>query len=38
MIIKGIDGKPRLVNSPIDDNKPGKQRAVANHLGLWVKK
>ena len=38
MIIKGIDGKLRLVNSPIDDNKPGKQRAVANHLGLWVKK
>ncbi|MBI3163590.1 MAG: phosphodiester glycosidase family protein [Chloroflexi bacterium] len=38
MIFKGIDGKPRLVNSPIDQNVPGKQRAVANHLGLAAKK
>jgi len=38
MVIKGIDGKARVLNSPIDENIPGKQREVANHLGLYVKK
>ncbi len=37
MVIRGLDGNPRLLNSPIDENIPGKQRAVANHLGLLVK-
>jgi GH25 family lysozyme M1 (1,4-beta-N-acetylmuramidase)/uncharacterized protein YraI len=35
MVIKGLDGKARILNSPIDLNKPGKERAVANHLGLY---
>jgi exopolysaccharide biosynthesis protein len=34
MVIKGSDGKPRILNSPIDLNVPGKERSVANHLGL----
>jgi GH25 family lysozyme M1 (1,4-beta-N-acetylmuramidase)/uncharacterized protein YgiM (DUF1202 family) len=38
MVIKGSDGKARVVNSPIDLNVPGKQREVANHLGLYIKK
>jgi exopolysaccharide biosynthesis protein len=38
MIIKGADGKTRILNSPIDQNTPGKERAVANHLGLYIKK
>jgi uncharacterized protein YgiM (DUF1202 family) len=38
MIIRGVDGKARLLNSPIDQNIPGKQRSVANHLGLYIKK
>ena len=38
MVIKGVDGKPRILNQPIDMNVPGKERAVANHLGLLVKK
>lgn len=38
MVIKGADGKPRVLNSPIDLNVPGKERAVANHLGLLIKK
>ncbi|HQX02061.1 MAG TPA: phosphodiester glycosidase family protein, partial [Anaerolineales bacterium] len=38
MVIKGADGKPRVLNSPIDMNVPGRQRAVANHLGLYIKK
>ena len=37
MVIKGIDGKARILNSPIDQNIPGKERAVANHLGLYIK-
>jgi exopolysaccharide biosynthesis protein len=38
MVIKGIDGKARIINSPIDQNIPGKERSVANHLGLYIKK
>ena len=38
MVIKGADGKARILNSPIDQNVPGKERAVANHLGLYIKK
>ncbi len=38
MVIKGSDEKPRVLNSPIDLNVPGKERAVANHLGLYIKK
>jgi GH25 family lysozyme M1 (1,4-beta-N-acetylmuramidase)/uncharacterized protein YraI len=37
MIIKGVDGNARILNSPIDQNVPGKERAVANHLGLYIK-
>jgi hypothetical protein len=39
MVIKGIvDGKARLLNSPIDQNIKGKERLVANHLGLYLRK
>ncbi len=37
LIIKGIDGEARILNSPIDQNIPGKERSVANHLGLLVR-
>jgi len=37
MAIKGFDGKARVLNSPIDMNKTGKERPVANHLGLFIK-
>ncbi len=37
MVIKGFDGKARVLNSPIDMGKPGRERPVANHLGLLVK-
>jgi exopolysaccharide biosynthesis protein len=37
MVIKGFDGKARVLNSPIDMAIPGRERAVANHLGLLVK-
>jgi GH25 family lysozyme M1 (1,4-beta-N-acetylmuramidase) len=38
MVIKGVDGKARVLNSPIDESVPGKEREVANHLGLYIKK
>jgi exopolysaccharide biosynthesis protein len=38
LVIKGADGKPRVLNTPIDDNLPGKERSVANHLGIFIKK
>ncbi len=38
MVIKGVDGTSRVLNSPIDQNIAGKERGVANHLGLFVKK
>jgi len=37
MVIKGVDGKTRILNSPIDQNIPGKERSVANHLGLYLR-
>jgi GH25 family lysozyme M1 (1,4-beta-N-acetylmuramidase)/uncharacterized protein YraI len=38
MVIKGMDGKPRILNIPVDQNIPGKQCAVANHLGIIIRK
>ena len=38
MVIEGVDRLPRILNTPIDDNNPGQERAVANHLGISLKK
>lgn len=35
LVIAGPDG-PRVLNSPIDNNIPGRERPVANHLGLYA--
>lgn len=37
MIVKGADGKPRAVNKLMNDNIPGNEREVANHLGAFIK-
>jgi exopolysaccharide biosynthesis protein len=37
MIVKGVDGKPRAVNKLMEANIPGQERAVANHLGVFIK-
>jgi exopolysaccharide biosynthesis protein len=37
MILKGVDGKARAVNKLMDENIPGKERAVGNHLGIFIK-
>jgi exopolysaccharide biosynthesis protein len=38
MVIQGADGQPHVVNTPIDNNVPGQERAVGNHLGIGLKK
>jgi hypothetical protein len=38
LVIEGVDRLPRILNTPIDDNNPGQERAVANHLGISLKK
>jgi len=37
MVIQGEDGKPVILNSPIDLYIPGRERPVANHFGVYVK-
>ncbi|GAB4484146.1 MAG: hypothetical protein OHK0031_08110 [Anaerolineales bacterium] len=37
LVIRGVDGAPRVLNRPIDGNAPGKERAVGNHLGIFAK-
>ena len=37
MVIEGEDGLPRILNSPIDNYIPGRERPVANHLGIYIK-
>jgi hypothetical protein len=36
LVIEGEDGKPRVMNSPIDNYIPGRERPVANHFGVFV--
>jgi GH25 family lysozyme M1 (1,4-beta-N-acetylmuramidase)/uncharacterized protein YraI len=38
MVIEGVDGRPRLLNTPVNENTPGRERAVANHLGIALKR
>ena len=35
LVVQGPLG-PRVLNSPIDNNIPGRERAVGNHLGIFV--
>jgi uncharacterized protein YgiM (DUF1202 family) len=38
MVVEGRDGRPSVVNTLIDEGVPGRERAVANHLGIFIKK
>ncbi len=38
MVIAGADGQPSVLNSPIDNYIPGRERPVANHFGVFVLK
>lgn len=37
LVIEGSDGKPRLLNSPIDSYIPGRERPVGTHLGIYIR-
>jgi len=36
MVVEGKDGGPVILNSPIDNYIPGRERPVANHFGVFV--
>jgi len=37
LVVEGADGRPRLLNSPIHGRvPPGRERPVANHLGVFA--
>jgi len=36
MVIAGADGTPVVLNSPIDQYVPGRERPVANHIGIFL--
>jgi hypothetical protein len=38
MVVEGESGEPVILNSPIDNYLPGRERPVANHLGVYVGK
>ena len=38
LVIEGEDGESVILNSPIDNYIPGRERPVANHLGVFVSK
>jgi hypothetical protein len=37
LVIEGEEGLPRILNTPIDNYIPGRERPVGNHLGIYVK-
>ena len=38
LVVEGPDGVPKVLNSPIDNYIPGRERPVANHLGIAVRR
>ncbi|HET9589985.1 MAG TPA: SH3 domain-containing protein, partial [Anaerolineales bacterium] len=38
MVIEGVDRRPRVLNRPVNENAPGRERAIANHLGISLSK
>lgn len=36
MVIEGENGEPVILNSPIDNYIPGRERPVANHFGIYT--
>ena len=37
LVIEGKDGQPQILNTPIDNYIPGRERPVGNHLGIYIK-
>jgi len=38
LVVEGENGEPVILNSPIDNYIPGRERPVANHIGVFVQK
>jgi len=38
LVMEGENGEPMILNSPIDNYIPGRERPVANHLGIYISK
>jgi hypothetical protein len=38
LVIEGAGGEPVILNSPIDQYVPGRERPVANHVGVFLNK
>jgi hypothetical protein len=36
LVVQDASGKPRVLNSPIENRIPGRERPVANHLGVYA--
>jgi hypothetical protein len=36
LVVEGDDGSPTIMNSPIDNYIPGRERPVGNHLGIII--
>jgi len=36
LVLRDKYGEPQVLNSPIDGNIPGRERAVANHFGIFI--
>jgi hypothetical protein len=37
LVMEGENGEPVILNSPIDNYIPGRERPVANHFGIYIK-
>jgi len=37
LVVEGEDGLPRILNTPIDNYIPGRERPVGNHLGIYLR-
>jgi hypothetical protein len=37
LVVEGADGEPVILNSPIHNRIPGRERPVANHLGIYAR-
>jgi hypothetical protein len=37
LVVEGEEGLPRILNTPIDNYIPGRERPVGNHLGIYIK-
>jgi len=38
LVMENEDGSPKILNSPIDNYIPGRERPVGNHLGIYINK